>query len=306
MDIFNPIGDELRTTIYLYLPSKLSESYRSKYAGVELGAVGAAMVGAARDLIKDKGEIGEGFAEQVKAFASAAKPAIGYNAGAGLISQVVSKTTGGSGSLDAKGLTQLTSNRIFNPYEEALFQGTDFRDHQFDFKMAPKDSSDVQTIYQIIQTLRVAMLPGKDGDNWLTIPDYFRMSIMRYKSNGYEETISDPKESGGQLAQIMRFPTNLVLTDMAVDLAPDGNYASLQTHMGDSDADFGPVSYNMRLAFKETSYLTKESFGDDVTLGGRYNYNNAFKPTSKGNPSAKTTPPADKTQPANPPSSQNS
>jgi hypothetical protein len=83
---------------------------------------------------------------------------------------------------------------------------------------------------------------------------------MRYKGSGDSETISAPGDGSGTLARIMQFPTNLVLTDMSVDLSPDGNYASLQTYLGDPTADYGPVSYNMRLAFKETSYLTKESF----------------------------------------------
>ena len=258
-EIFDPVGDELKKTLYLYLPNKLSENYTAKYNGVELGAAGAAAVGAARDALDANG-IGEGFGNQVKAFAEAAKPQLGYSLGAQAINSVVS-ATGGSGSLNANTLSALTKKRIFNPYEEAIFQGTTFRDHNFDFKMAPKDKSDVDTIIEIIDTFRKAMLPGKNGQtNWLTLPNYFRMAVMRHTSSGDDETISTP-DAGGYLAKIMQFPTNLVLTDMNVDLSPDGNYASLQTRLGgDQTYDYGPVSYSMRLAFKETAYLTKESF----------------------------------------------
>ena len=257
-DIYDPINDSLTKTLYLYLPNKLSENYTAKYNGVELGATGAAAVGAARDAIA-AGGIGNGFGEQVQAFAKAAKPTLGYSLGAQAINQVVS-ATGGSGSLNANSLSALTQKRIFNPYEEAIFQGTTFRDHNFDFKMAPKDKSDVDTIIEIVDTFRKAMLPGKDGDQWLTLPNYFRMAVMRHTSQGDEEKIDAP-DSGGYLAKIMQFPTNLVLTDMNVDLSPDGNYASLQTRLGgDQTYDYGPVSYSMRLAFKETSYLTRESF----------------------------------------------
>lgn len=258
-EIFDPIDDKLTKTLYLYLPNKLSESYTAKYNGVELGATGAAAVSAARDAIA-AGGIGDSFGEQVKAFAKAAKPQLGYSLGANAINAVVS-ATGGSGSLNANSLSALTKKRIFNPYEEAIFQGTTFRDHNFDFKMAPKDKSDVDTIIEIIDTFRKAMLPGKNDDtNWLTLPNYFRMAVMRHTSSGDEESISDPS-TNGYLAKIMQFPTNLVLTDMNVDLSPDGNYASLQTRLaGDQTYDYGPVSYSMRLAFKETSYLTRESF----------------------------------------------
>jgi hypothetical protein len=257
-EIFDPIDDKLTKTLYLYLPNKLSESYTAKYNGVELGATGAAAVGAARDAIASGG-IGDSFGEQVKAFAKAAKPQLGYSLGANAINAVVS-ATGGSGNLNANSLSALTKKRIFNPYEEAIFQGTTFRDHNFDFKMAPKDKSDVDTIIEIVDTFRKAMLPGKDGDQWLTLPNYFRMAVMRHTSSGDDETISEPGTSG-YLSKIMQFPTNLVLTDMNVDLSPDGNYASLQTRLGgDQSYDYGPVSYSMRLAFKETSYLTRESF----------------------------------------------
>lgn len=258
MEIYDPITDRLVTTLYLYLPNKLSESYKARYNGVELGAVGAAAVGAARDAIA-AGGITDSFSDHVKKFAESAKPALGYALGANLINKAVS-ATGGSGNLNANSLSALTTKRIFNPYEEAIFQGTDFRDHNFDFKMAPKDTSDVNTVVEIIQTLRKAMLPGKDGKQWLLIPNYFKLYIVRYKSSGDTETISTPNQGGGVLAKIMQFPTNLVLTDMQVDLSPDGNYASLQSYLNGPDADLGPVSYNMRLAFKETSYLTKESF----------------------------------------------
>lgn len=259
-EIFDPIEDKLQKTLYLYLPNKLSENYTAKYNGVELGAAGAAAVGAARDAINSPNGIGEGFGNQVKAFAEAAKPQLGYSLGAQAINSVVS-ATGGSGSLNANTLSALTQKKIFNPYEEAIFQGTTFRDHNFDFKMAPKDKSDVDTIIEIVDTFRKAMLPGKNGQtNWLTLPNYFRMAVMRHTSSGDDETISTP-DSGGYLAKIMQFPTNLVLTDMNVDLSPDGNYASLQTRLGgDQTYDYGPVSYSMRLAFKETAYLTKESF----------------------------------------------
>lgn len=262
MEVCDPINDTIVKTLYLYLPNKLSENYSAKYNGVELGAVGAAAVGAARDAIA-AGGIGDNFGTQVKAFAKAAKPQLGYSLGAQVINSVVG-ATGGSGNLNANTLSALTKKRIFNPYEEAVFQGTSFRDHNFDFKFAPKDNDDVQTVYDIINTLRQAMLPGKDGDNWLTIPNYFKLAVMRYTSSGDDETISEPGANSGQLAKIMQFPTNLVLTDMNVDLSPDGNYASLQTRVGDTTADYGPVSYNMRVAFKETAYLTKSSFSDPI------------------------------------------
>lgn len=259
-NILDPIDDTIEHTLYLYLPSKLSETYTAKYNGVELGAVGNAAVNAAKGAI-DAGGIGDSFAADVKQFASAAKPALGYSMGAGIINQVVQKT-GGSGSLSRDNLSALTQKKVFNPYEETIFQGTTFRDHTFSFKMAPKDATDVQTIVKIINTFRQSMLPGKDGENWLTLPYSFQMEIMRYESKGGDEILTAPGDKKGVLATLMRFPNKMVMTNMSVDLSPDGNYSSLQTRIpgADQTVDYGPVSYNMTLSFQETKYLTREDY----------------------------------------------
>jgi hypothetical protein len=204
------------------------------------------------------GGIPDSFGQDVKRLAEAAKPALGYSLGAEVINNVVGMT-GGSGSLTANNLSALTQGKIFNPYEETIFQGTEFRDHSFDFKMVPKNAADVQTIYQIINKLRRHMLPAKDGDNWLKIPDKFKLEVVRWQGGPNGETISTPNKSGGYLAKLMKFPHYLVLHDMGIDLSPDGNYAGLMSYLG-GDTDFGPVSYNMRLAFKETKYVTRDDY----------------------------------------------
>ena len=255
--IIDPKSNSEIDIIYLYLPPKLQENYRTKYNGVELGAVGAQAVQAAKEGMA-AGGISDGFGENVKRMAEAAKPALGYSLGANIINSVVGKT-GGSANLTANNLSALTQGKIFNPYEETIFQGTEFRDHSFEFKMVPRNAGDVETIYQIINKLRRHMLPAKDGNNWLTIPDKFRLEVVRWQGGPEGETISTPSGKSGYLAKIMNFPHYMVLHDMGVDLSPDGNYAGLMSYLG-GDTDFGPVSYNMRLAFKETKYVTRADY----------------------------------------------
>lgn len=257
LTIHDPKTNALIDTIYLYLPPKLQENYRTKYNGVELGAVGAAAVAAAGKGLAEGG-IPDSFGQDVKRMAEAAKPALGFSIGSGIINQVIGRT-GGSGNLTAGNLSALTQGKIFNPYEETIFQGTEFRDHSFDFKMVPKNAGDVQTIYEIINKLRRHMLPAKDGQNWLTIPDKFKLEVVRWQGGPQGETITTPSESKGYLAKLMNFPHYLVLHDMAIDLSPDGNYAGLMSYLGGNE-DYGPVSYNMRLSFKETKYITRENY----------------------------------------------
>jgi len=285
IDIYGHEHDDIIDTIYLYLPNKLSEKYTAEYKNVSLGAAGQNVVGAAKKIVKSGGDFGgESFKNELKGFADAAKPALAFGAGAKAINATVGITGQGMDGMDANSLSALSQGKIFNPYEEAIFSGTSFRDHSFSFKMQPKNAQDVQTIYQIIHTFRTAMLPGKDGNNWLTLPEYFRIAVVRYTDNGKEETITNPGygAGGGMLNALMQFPTKMVLKGVDVDLAPDGNYASLQSWTpGNNLTDFGPASYQMTLNFQETQFLTKESF-DSVSSrnSGYFNFGNNATPYS--------------------------
>jgi len=252
-------GKGTGNTIYLYLPPKLSEKFNAKYNGVELGAVGAAAVQAFKNVGPEG--IGDGFGEQVKAMAQGAKPALGYSIGSEVINKVVGMT-GGSGNLTPGNLSALTKGRIFNPYEETIFQGSEFRDHTFNFKLVPKNATDVKAIYDIIQAFRIAMLPEEDGKHWLTVPDKFRIELVRYSGGALGETITTPSKNLSTLSKLMRFPHDLVLHDMQVDYSPDGNYAGLQAATGNTSIDYGPVSYDLTLSFKETKYLLKKHYKD--------------------------------------------
>ena len=285
LDIYDHNDNSIIETLYLYLPTKLAESYTAQYKGVKLGPAGVQGVAAAKEISASGGDLGgKGISTKIKKFAEAAKPSLAFNAGAKVLGAAVGVTGQGNPGLTGNDLSALVQNKVFNPYEEAIFQGTDFRSHQFNFKMQPKSKEDVYTIYQIINTLRTAMLPGKDGNNWLTIPEYFRIGIVRYTDDGKDETVSHPGYSGGggMLNALMQFPTKLVLQGCTVDLAPDGNYSSLQSWSpGNQFTDFGPSSYNLSLQFQETAYLTKESFGaSSSSNSGYYNYNSLMGPDS--------------------------
>lgn len=271
LDIFNHEDNTAEDTIFLYLPETLSEQYVSRWEGVELGAAGAAAMNAARGIVGEGG-IGEGFSEQLKKFAQSAKPGLGFKAGAAAIQGVVGLTgaAGGSG-IDSNTLAQMTTGKVFNPYEEAVYKGGSFRGHQFDFHMVPKNSADVVRIYEIIHKLRLAMLPGKDANMWLTLPNFFRAQIVRYTDKGGgNETISNPETGGAQgvLSALLQYPTKMVLENMTV--TPEKNL-TLQSRLPGKDlADFGPVSYSVSLKFKETAYLTKETYTQPQDRGGGF------------------------------------
>ncbi len=180
-----------------------------------------------------------------------------------------SAITGGS-LADKDALSALQNKAVFNPYEETTFKGVRYRSHSFNFDMAPRNISEVKQIQNIIFTLRSAMLPTKTGENdeWLTIPKFFKTDIVRF------EPKDDTTESAGlskpdTLRMIMQFPVKMVLTDMQLNLTPNGQNTSLKTSSpeGDSMYDHGPASYKMTLRFDETAFITNDLLKDPVAAG---------------------------------------
>lgn len=254
-------GGSIRNTIFLYLPPGLNESYAARYKGVNLGGVGAAALAAVGDIGPDGP--GESFAANVSAAADAAKPALGYKMASTALSNVVGKVSPYGFSIDANDLAQLTDGKVFNPYEETLFQSTGFMDHNFKFTMQPKSAADVKVIYDIISELRQAMHPSSDNNKWLTIPDKFEAEIVRYEAKGGKEKLKPKKGdegAGGFMTALLRFPNKMVLKNMNIDF---GDSTAIRTHTpGMENEDFGFVIYNMSLSFQETKYRTREDFLD--------------------------------------------
>ena len=269
----------MKDSIYLYLPKNLVEGHRAKWDGVELGPAGKALVDAASSVINSGGDVtGDAVGESIKKAAEAAMPQLGYKAAADVINTAIS-ATGGSGGLSRDQLTSITGKKIFNPYAEAVYGGQEgFRSHEWDWQLVPKSADDVMVIYNIIKKLRHYSLPGKGDNNWLTIPEYFRCTHVRYvDKGGGNETISNPSTGGspGLLSAIMQFPTKMVLKNITVNMS---DFTSLKSTMpGQQFNDFGAMNYQLKLSFMETAYLTKETYqpipaANPGTSTGQNNY----------------------------------
>ena len=283
----------LLQTIYLYLPQGLKEEYGAEYARATLGAAG---LGA----IKGFGQISGGAKTEdlvatLQQTAGAAKPEFLMNAVGSAIGTVNSALGLGGGDIDANTIAALTTKKIFNPYQETTFRGSTYRSHQFNFKCAPRNVKESEELYTIIHKLRLAMLPGTSNDSglaglassqetnfgegtggsvitgdfgggytlndrWLTIPNYFKLSVVRVEGKVNETgDIELATSQPAGLRRIMVFPTNVVLTNMSIDLTPDGPYNSLKDAQ-DSVKDYGPAAMNLSLSFDETEFLTRASF----------------------------------------------
>ena len=254
----DPGSGGIQKSLYLYLPPGLNERYSAKYEGKNLGAVGNAVANAATSVMDEGGSL-DNIGNDVSAAAAAAKPALGFKLGSQAINALVGEVSPYGFNLDSNDLSQITTGKVFNPYEEMLFKGVGFMSHSFRFTFVPKSAADVQTIYEIISCLRQSLHPSKK-DDWLLIPDKFRAEIVRYVSKNDKEELKGGSKKNGYMNSLMRFPHRMVLQDMNLDF---GDSTAIRTQIPGMDTeDFGFAVYNMTLSFQETKYRTREDFED--------------------------------------------
>jgi hypothetical protein len=138
-------------TYTLYMPERLVNPNTVSWDNEKLGVI----AGIGKGLMDGNMSLGSAAAN----LGSAAAQNAGFNIASSLAQKLGSKVS-------ADVLMGITSQKIPNPYLTMLFRGVDFRTFEFSFKMYPHSQADTQTIYDMIQSLRMASLPpGKGGAN---------------------------------------------------------------------------------------------------------------------------------------------
>jgi hypothetical protein len=262
-------------TVYLYMPQQLAASYGVSYNPVAMGVAGVAAT-------KGLGTSGTQIVSEIQAAASDAAPEALFNTISTGLSGL-SKTVGVAYQGNGSALSAVSQGKIFNPFEELIFQGVGFRSHPFSWKLVARNEREADDIINIIKFFKVNMLPNFDnksiqpgenpsnttststtpsgsttnaqsagqtpfgtgtGARYLTVPNRFKISIVRVNYNAGGYT------SGNELGNsIYRFKDSL-LESMNVSYTPDNQYVS--TAQGKVPA------VQLDLVFKETAYVTAE------------------------------------------------
>jgi hypothetical protein len=219
------------STIRLYIPDTVNVTYNSQYDDMSLtGALGrpyfAAQAGASLfDSVT--GAPGSGMnLERIKEIVNR----VGDNPYA---RQILANITGISEDLLLSGV-----GAALNPQLQVIFQGVNFREHQFDFTLTPHSKQEAEEIKKIVKAFKFAAAPeiptnaifGKGI--YFKVPDRFNVKFLY---NGQENT------------NVHRI-TECVLKNVSVDYAP----------MGWSTFDDGnPVQTRLTLQFQETEIVDK-------------------------------------------------
>ena len=248
-------------TVYLYLPHQLTETFNTAYDRAALGPFGSAAV----DAVSGRGSM-DTFVDKIQNGANSAKSQVAFGAVAGIFTNL-SGAIGVDGNLSKNQLAALAKGKVFNPYEETVFRGVNYRQHNFDFDMAPRNGEEASSIRDIILTLRDSMLPDtSDGDKWLTVPRFFRAEIVRYTPGKLGKQSGNKISRPQSLATLLTYPVNMVLTGLQVNMTPTGQNNSIRR--GDELEDYGPAAYKMSLTFDETAFITRGMYSGKKKKSG--------------------------------------
>jgi hypothetical protein len=258
---------------YLYIPQNLSTAYGANYNPVALGVLG---VEAAKALGSTSAtEI----AASLQNAAQSATPealfgtiASGINAANGII--------GISGSASANSISAVGQGLVFNPFQEQVFEGVSFREHNFSFKLIARNTTEANDIIGIVKFFKKGMLPSYDSGpssgagalgggqgaqaanspgsgttgsaRYLKVPNRFMIEFKRLNDINSSANNNGIRVSSSSIAEIpglYKFKP-CVLTSVNVSYTPDGQYVN-------TDAGAVPA-LTLDLRFAEISIVTRE------------------------------------------------
>ena len=190
---------DTQATIFLPLPNNLATAYNAQYNTEGLGPIGNFVAGEA-DEIRNVGirsyveNLKNASSGNVEGFLKNKIKNMGFGAlnliaGAGpeqaaAVGLLLRNASGGilgaaAGSAIKGGLAGIGVAR--NPHLATLFQGTNFRTHEFSYKFTARDEKESLDLEQIIRTFKYHMLPsytGGDAGHFFNYPEQFDISIV--------------------------------------------------------------------------------------------------------------------------------
>tara|TARA_B100000427_G_scaffold235371_1_gene198340 strand:- start:212 stop:1456 length:1245 start_codon:yes stop_codon:yes gene_type:complete len=227
--------------IVLYMPEDISTGFRANWTGKAFGNF-------ASDFLRSAGA--DGLVEKLEGVKGATWSGINRFIpikGAQALSKIVKKVGGDTISNDD--IFGGISGAILNPNVELMYGGGDLRNFSLNFRLVPRDKSENNTINEICNQFKRAMLPKLDpGDvmggtskgtfaGFIGVPDLCRVAFMH---------------GGDEHDALPRFKM-CAITQVDVNYTPDGAYATYY--------DGQPVAVQLTVSFQETKLVFSEEIG---------------------------------------------
>jgi hypothetical protein len=236
---YEPAGEDYQSII-MYMPEDVSTGFKSNWGGKAFSNIAAGILRSAG---------GEGLNKldnlaTVTANSFERLPAV---VGSAAIRKAIQKITGDS--LSNNDVFGSISGAILNPNVELLFESSDMRNFQLNFKLVPRNSGEVTNINDIVKIFKMCTLPQRNpgkvfgGSNqgltagFIGVPNLCRVSFMK----------------GSGVHPVLPIYKMCAVTQVDVNYTPDGVYA---TYEGGQ-----PVAIELSLNFQETKLV----FADEVS-----------------------------------------
>lgn len=258
--------------ITLPMPDQLNTRYGAEYTNPEISALGEVLATGVSN-INTQAASNSFRSGRYEEGAIALAQSIGGAAGLGAAAADVARR------VNAPALTAAVGN-VFgfarNPQRVVQFNGVDFRTHQFNFKLTPKNFREATAIQRIILAFKRHMLP-KYGIGRAE-------ELFRGPSGGGERPPSNPTENGAPLPTdftsqaaatsraFLEYPDvfkitfnnektlftigESVLADFSIDYHPQ-NYPAYVRSLS-SPGTAHPASITISMSFRETDIVTRE------------------------------------------------
>ena len=283
--------------VYIAMPQSISTSYQADYNAINMGIAGVLGAGVAAAI--GGGSDADQLTNQVMSAASAALPELAYNKGASIISGLAN-LAGLETGINGAALQNLVKGRIMNPFTEQIFNGVQFRNHQFTIKMVARSKKEAEDILQIIKYIKKGAMPML-GDAVKAEEDQLKASELGQQleaKTGDDKSVTEKVEQAGfvvnRKGKFLQIPdrfqlsfvrfdastgklTHLphykfqpcVCTNVSVNYTPDGQYVSFKDGIADlTQTDKGGKqilvpAVELGMSFAETRFITQS----DIVAG---------------------------------------
>ena len=143
----------------------------------------------------------------------------------------------------AGGFFNRSTGMSVNPNMELAFKSVPFRPFTFEYKFAPKNKRELDSVHKIIQLFRFHMSPALIGTTqYFAAPSQFQLTYMyKEKENNYIPKIA-----------------KCVLENIEVDYSPGDKFTTLKP----DGQGASPQLINVQMQFKEMSIITKETIAE--------------------------------------------
>ena len=235
-----------KDTIALYMPDTLTFDYKQSFSTTsvtkDMGALGGLV------------QAGASLKDQLKSNASGLQKLNNMSPFGAELAKAGQGAVGLSGETLFTALTSAFGGALaVNPQLEVIYQSPSFRNFRFQFMFYPRSEKEASDVLDIIDLFRYHQAPEimtSSYGRYLIPPSEFD---IKFYYNGVENT---------NIHSI----GNCVLTDVALDFAPNG-YQSYETlsNKPQKGKTGMPVAIRMDLSFQETEIQTKSSLRNEYT-----------------------------------------